>query len=90
MNLGGLNIATIPDEDGNSVPITVSNIHENPNCPEGSLGFVSYPDFYSGASPYHNINGETVVLTATANVIPCETYTLKLMVADWQDTQFDS
>ena len=90
MNLGGLNIATIPDEDGNLVPITVSNIHENPNCPEGSLGFVSYPDFYSGASPYHNINGETVVLTATANVIPCETYTLKLMVADWQDTHFDS
>ncbi len=90
LDLGGLNIANIPDVNGNLVPITVPNIHNNTTCSPNSFGFVSYPQFYSGPAPYHNIAGETVVMTAVANVIPCETYTLKLMVSDWQDTLMDS
>jgi gliding motility-associated-like protein len=35
-------------------------------------------------------DGFTVVLTATANVIPCETYHIKLAIADVGDNIFDS
>ncbi len=91
LDLGGLNIATVPDQNGNPVPTTPTNIHDNENCGAGTLGEFSLPQFYAGLdTPYHAINGETRPLTASADVIPCTTYKLKLMVADWSDHVLDS
>ncbi|WP_188458223.1 choice-of-anchor L domain-containing protein, partial [Psychroflexus planctonicus] len=103
VDLGGLNVATIiPDGESVPVPTTASNIHPgqpNFNCGPG-VGQFFYPEFFQRfpldgdpnnlQPPYHSINGETKRLTASFNVIPCETYTMKLMVADWNDTAFNS
>ncbi len=90
-NLGGLNIATVPDEIGNPVPTTPTNIHNNPSCGIGGLGEFYLPEFYSNQpSDYHNMGGETVALTAHAEVIPCTTYKMKLLIGDWNDTIMDS
>lgn len=95
LDLGGLNMATItPNSTTIPVPTTATNIHPGPpifNCNEGSLGDFFYPNFFNQMQPpYHSLNGETNILTANFDVIPCETYTLKLMVADWGDTILDS
>ncbi|GGE42349.1 choice-of-anchor L domain-containing protein [Psychroflexus planctonicus] len=92
LDLGGLNIATIDNGSGNGlIPTTPTNIHPNPNCPTGSLGEFAVSSLYNQNNPpYHILGGETQVLTATANVIPCEVYTMKIMVADYGDSAFDS
>lgn len=95
LNLGGLNVATItPPGITVPIPTTATNIHPGTgifNCNFGSLGFYNYPEYFNQLQPpYHSLNGETNVLTASFEVIPCETYTLKLMVADWQDPIFNS
>ncbi|MCH8533505.1 MAG: T9SS type A sorting domain-containing protein [Flavobacteriaceae bacterium] len=96
IDLGGLNIATFEDENGNLVPTTISNIHDfsdinGDSCFEGSLGEFYFPELYnSNEFNYHTLNGETVPLTASAEVIPCERYKLKIVVADWQDSFFNS
>jgi len=81
------NIAIIP---GTSIPVAINNV--NPG---------SFPEFYidngDGFSPPFSVNpdfpqydGATVVLEARAVVIPCETYRLKLVVADEFDGVLDS
>ncbi len=92
LDLGGLNIATLDDGSGNGlIPTTPTNIHPNPSCPAGSLGEFAISSLYNqNDPPYHILGGETQVLTATANVIPCEVYTMKIMVADYGDSAFDS
>ena len=95
LNLGGLNVATITPPGINlPIPTTATNIHPGPpvfNCGVGSLGEFNYPEFFNQlAPPYHSLNGESNVLTASFQVIPCETYTLKLMVGDWSDTILNS
>ncbi|GGE20027.1 choice-of-anchor L domain-containing protein [Psychroflexus salis] len=92
LDLGGLNIASIDDGSGNGlIPTTPTNIHPNTDCAEGSLGeFALFQLYNQDNPPYHTLDGETQVLTATATVIPCETYTMKIMVADFQDNIFNS
>lgn len=93
----GENIALIP---GTNLPVTINNLNsgnvgangEINNCtpPNGSL---AYSQFYNNNnnSPFQPVyDGFTTVLTAEAVVIPCETYTIKLMVADVGDSAFDS
>ncbi|MGM0636527.1 MAG: choice-of-anchor L domain-containing protein [Bacteroidota bacterium] len=94
-DLGGLNIATfLPDGIDTPVSTSTSNIHPGLavyNCDMNSVGYHHYPAFFNTLNPdYHSINGETEVLTAEFEVIPCETYTIKLMVADWSDTIIDT
>ncbi|MCH8534320.1 MAG: choice-of-anchor L domain-containing protein, partial [Flavobacteriaceae bacterium] len=89
-NLGGLNIATIEDANGNLVPTTPTNTHDG-DCGPGQLGEFTLPNTFGELyPPYHGINGETRSLTATAEVIPCQMYKMKLMIADYADAAFDS
>ncbi len=95
IDLGGLNVATIPDENGVPVPTTPTNIHNNFECSEGSLGEFFYPEFFAGflsdlPNPYFNLSGQTEILTAEFQVIPCMRYKMRLMIADWADAAFDS
>ncbi len=77
------NIAMIP---GTTTPVSINNVNN-----------VSYPVYYinngTGATPNNEAlqyDGYTVGMYAAAAVIPCETYHIKLAVADAGDSALDS
>lgn len=83
----GINIAKVP---GTNVPVSINNIHPpTPNC--ANMG--AYAQYYNDNM---NNNGQPVydgylsVFIAEAVVIPCETYTIKLMVSDVGDSAYDT
>ena len=75
------NIALIP---GTSAPVTIHNINDQ--------GCAPYPQYYVNNETNVNFthNGHTMVLTAVAHVTPCQTYHLKLVIADVADAIYDS
>ncbi|MCF6295553.1 MAG: T9SS type B sorting domain-containing protein [Flavobacteriaceae bacterium] len=80
------NIALVPNTQ---TPVKVTTVHpEIPNgCPaENEFYFESW----NGTVSPINFNGQTKVLTATATVIPNETYHVKLVIADEQNYRYDS
>ncbi|MCB0640890.1 MAG: choice-of-anchor L domain-containing protein, partial [Phaeodactylibacter sp.] len=88
-----INIATLPD--GTNVSINNVNHLTNagfyvPNIPEGEPNCAGHPLAVGPATAYCQFDGFTTVLTAVANVIPCETYHIKLAVGDGTDSVFDS
>ncbi len=93
----GINIALIP---GTSLPVTINNLNGGQvgssgnisNCtpPNGSLAYSQYYIDNNGAASQPVYDGYTTVLTAEVAVIPCETYTIKLVIADNGDEHFDS
>ncbi|MBL0247893.1 MAG: choice-of-anchor L domain-containing protein [Chitinophagales bacterium] len=82
---GAVNIALIP---GTSTPVSINNVNQNTNT--------TYFIGNNGSCPTDaNLNveydGLTVVLTATTPTLtPCETYHIKLAVADCSDWILDS
>uniref|UniRef100_UPI00187DD4C9 choice-of-anchor L domain-containing protein n=1 Tax=Kordia zhangzhouensis TaxID=1620405 RepID=UPI00187DD4C9 len=88
LNLGGRNIALLPNSN---IPASITNIH-NFSCGPG-LGQFAFPEFFdvpgsnNGSTAF---DGQTVALTAEADVIPGQTYTIKLVIADYIDSSFDS
>ncbi len=80
------NIAVVP---GTDIPIKVTNVlPEIPNgCPAQNE---FYFDQFNDVNAPINFNGQTKVLTATADVIPNETYRVKLVIADHINYRFDS
>jgi len=90
LDLGGQNIAVIP---GTNIPVSPVNIHTNTNCGAGTLGEFAVPQLFdnvnsdNGSTMY---DGQTVPLTASADVIPGQTYNIKLVIADRGDTILNS
>jgi gliding motility-associated-like protein len=83
---GKKNIALIP---GTTTPVSINNVNQGngPLCPAQNQNyFISNPT----NSPEIQYDGNTVVLQAMTPVIPCETYTLKLAIADVADGILDS
>ncbi|NRB59700.1 MAG: gliding motility-associated C-terminal domain-containing protein [Winogradskyella sp.] len=80
------NLAVIP---GTNTPILVTNIHEaNPGCPAINE---QYFGGYTGDNlPPMQFDGRTVVFTAQAPVTVGQTYHIKLVIADANDSAFDS
>ncbi|MDR4950983.1 choice-of-anchor L domain-containing protein [Chryseobacterium sp. ES2] len=79
------NLAILP---GGAGPVSVTNIHpQYPNCgPQNEV-------YYGGTNTAQietNFNGRTIPLTAKATVIPGETYHFKIVLADYNDTAYDS
>ncbi|MCJ8290742.1 MAG: HYR domain-containing protein [Crocinitomicaceae bacterium] len=78
------NIALVP---GTTTPVSINNVINSPatNC-------VSNPAYYvdnaNGLSIQYD--GHTVTLTATATIQPCQTYHIKIAVADAGDSALDS
>ena len=91
LDLGGQNIAVIP---GTNIPVNPTNIHDlSTTCGAGQLGEFAIPQLFDSASLNDGTtfyNARTVPLTASADVIPGQTYTIKLAIADRGDTAFDS
>lgn len=80
------NIALIPNTQ---TPVKVTTVH-----PTISNGCAAQNETYFGSwnnntAPI-NFNGQTAVLTATATIIPNETYHVKLVIADEQNYRYDS
>ena len=80
------NIALIPNTQ---TPVKVTTVH-----PAISGGCAAQNEAYFGSwntntAPI-NFNGQTAVLTATANTVPNETYHVKLVIADEQNYRYDS
>ena len=80
------NIALVPNTQ---TPVKVTTVH--PEIPNGcSAENEFYFESFNGSVSPINFNGQTKVLTAKANVIPNETYHVKLVIADEQNYRFDS
>ena len=83
------NLAVIP---GTDIPVKVTEIHEridgNGGCEAKNEAFFdTYNDPVTSAI---SMNGQTVPMIASADVIPGEQYTIKLVIADFQDGNLDS
>jgi len=91
------NIALVP---GTNVMVGVSTVNDGvpgfPSIPDpcfaNTLGAGPYTGFYNSNAGGTTIvyTGYTDVFTAMARVQPCETYHLKLAIADYQDNIYDS
>ncbi len=77
------NIAIIP---GSSLPVSINNI--GPGTCNGVNNASLYVDNAGGASIEYD--GFTVVLTASAALVPCQEYHMKLAIADSADRFLDS
>ncbi|WP_178989225.1 choice-of-anchor L domain-containing protein [Winogradskyella schleiferi] len=80
------NIALVPNTN---TPVKVTTVTPGVpgSCPpENETYFGSFND---SNSPI-NFNGQTSILTATANVVPNETYHVKLVIADEFNHRYDS
>ncbi|MBU2940664.1 T9SS type B sorting domain-containing protein [Lacinutrix sp. C3R15] len=80
------NIALVP---GTNTPVKVTTVHSG--IP-GSCQPIneSYFGGWNNAVAPINFNGQTSVLTASANIIPNETYHVKLVIADEANYRYDS
>lgn len=76
--LNGKNIALLPNGDY----VTINNVNN---------GWCGDAEFYvPGNFPYIEYGGRTTILTAYSEVIPGETYHIRLLVSDSGDTSYDS
>ena len=91
-----VNAALIP---GTKLPVTINNVNYGTNSQYylDNEHPTQRNDFSCGGSAtpgprFQKIeyDGQTVVLTARLRVIPCETYHIRLVIADVNDSDFDS
>ncbi len=100
---GGTNLAAVPGSA--NISVNTGSIHESTlRCPDRTggvapfpdieqLGINFFPEFYIDnptGSEILEYNGYTKVLPTEIDVIPGETYTLKLVIADRGDESVDS
>jgi gliding motility-associated-like protein len=79
------NLAVIPDTN---IPVKVNTVRGSGTiCPPANQ---AYFDAFNGTNHPTNFNGQTKVLKAESNVIPGETYHIKLVIADEGNYRFDS
>lgn len=92
---GGTNIGSVPGST--NVPVSTASIHSDSfTCPGQTQGVDFFPEFYVSNSGANNTNeiqfdGLTASLTtATLAITPNEEYTIKMVIADRGDENFDS
>ncbi|GGW66095.1 gliding motility-associated-like protein [Winogradskyella epiphytica] len=80
------NIALVPDTD---TPVKATTVTPGvPGvCPPQNE---TYFGGYNGSDAPINFNGQTAILTATANITPNQTYHVKLVIADEKNYRYDS
>ena len=79
------NLAVIP---GTNIPVKVNTVRgPGTICPPA---YATYFDAFNDDNHPTNYNGQTVVLTAQADVIPGQTYHIKLVIADEGNYRYDS
>ncbi len=85
------NLAVVPNT---TTPIAVTTIRNNLYNTSCASINQQYFDKYNAGLPANqtqmNMKGQTVPLSAVANVVPNTPYRIRLAVGDYQDTAFDS
>lgn len=76
--LSGKNIALLPSGEW----VTINNVNDQ-YCGDDTY-------YVPGNFPYIEYGGRTTVLTAESDVIPGETYHIRMLIADALDTSYDS
>lgn len=80
------NIALVPNTQ---TPVKVTTVH--PEIPGGCAAINEfYFESWNGSNAPINFNGQTKILTATADVTPNQSYHVKLVIADEQNYRYDS
>lgn len=81
---GKKNIALVP---GTTIPVSIFNVNNVPGggCPNNPAYYID-----NRANTFFTHDGHTRIFTALERVQPCETYHLKLVIADAGDPLFDS
>ena len=80
------NIALVPETN---TPVKVTTVH--PEIPGGcEAENEAYFESFNPVNSPTNFAGQTKILTATAQIMPNETYHVKLVIADEQNFRFDS
>ena len=90
-----VNVARVP---GTSFPVTVNTINDRTNrqfflnntADRNAQGSCNTSDGESPRLTSIQFDGQTTVLTATLRVQPCETYHIRLVIADISDGNLDS
>lgn len=87
-----MNLAILP---GTNIPVSVVNIRDNQyntGCPSNNVAYFGnyYNNTAGNLGAPINFNGITVPMTAGASVIPGNSYHIKMVIADYQDTAYDS
>jgi gliding motility-associated-like protein len=88
------NIALIP---GTNIPVAINSVNNNttedPECTSMGPGS-PFPQYYvanaANATSTLSHDGHTIVFTAISAVTPCQTYHLKIAIADVGDQSWDS
>jgi gliding motility-associated-like protein len=85
------NIAVIPSTN---IPISVETIRDtqyNTGCPSANVSFFGQLNAGVPANTSAtNFNGQTIVMNASATLVPNRSYSIKLVIADREDNQYDS
>ncbi|WP_296382908.1 choice-of-anchor L domain-containing protein, partial [Winogradskyella sp.] len=81
------NLAVLP---GTNTPILVTNIHPDNGAACGAANPQYFGEYTPNNGPPISFDGRTTVFTAQSTVIPGENYTIKLVIADADDANFDS
>ena len=84
------NLAIIP---GTTTPISVRDIRDsqyNLSCNSVNPELFSTYNVNDPANSVLNMRGYTIVLNASADVIPNNPYSIKLVIGDYNDSEFDS
>ncbi len=83
---GYTNIALVPTTQ---TPVKVTTVHSGIPGECDPINEAYFDGWNSNSAPI-NFNGQTTVLTATANITPNEIYHVKLVIADEQNYRYDS
>ncbi|WP_299122234.1 choice-of-anchor L domain-containing protein, partial [uncultured Winogradskyella sp.] len=81
------NLAVLP---GTTTPILVTNIHPDNGASCGGANEQYFGAYTPNNQPPIAFDGRTVVFTAQSAVIPGDNYTIKLVIADDRDNNYDS
>ena len=77
----------------NNSPISVKNIRDNQynlSCNSVNKNLFSTYNVNNPSNTSLNMKGHTIVLSAAAEVIPTNEYRIKLVIGDYNDSDFDS
>lgn len=86
--VGQQNIALVP---GTSTPVTIDNVNNGTNSQYYVMNGDGYTAPFNASTSYIQYDGFTTVLTAKKKGLqPCQTYHLKLVIADAGDGIYDS
>lgn len=84
------NIAVVPNSTTPISVVTIRDNSNNPACPSMNPTYFGNYNVGSSINSVTNYNGETVLLNASSPVIPLHVYHMKLVIADRNDSSYDS